>query len=166
MLELGAIVVWLTGDLQQLFVERDGTRALPGCLRRPRASVEAPETIRLLLDRRLEFDQRVGRPIGLQQHIAEELARRRERARRYGRLVGGVFGSGRRAQQLDATRPVAFRKGDPRDGDLALDVDLLRPIGVRYRLQRVAKGGELIDVSRRGLEVCPSVPHRARARSA
>ena len=40
-LEFGAIGVWLTGYLQQLFVERDCARTLAGCLRGARAPVEA-----------------------------------------------------------------------------------------------------------------------------
>ena len=125
----------------------------PGCLRGPRSSVEAAEAIRLFLDRGFELDERVRRPVGFEQHVAEQLARRCERARRDGRFVGGVFGRRRGAQQLDAARLVAFRERDPRDRDLALDVDLLGPVGVRHRLQRIAKGSELIDIGGRGLGI-------------
>ena len=48
--------------------------------------------------------------------------------------------------KLDAARLVPFRKGDPRDGDVALNLDLLRPVGVLHRLQRVAKRRKPLDI--------------------
>src|SRR5687767_1742452 len=78
-LELDATGVWLTGYLQQLFVELDRAGAHSGCLRGPRSSVEPPEAVRLFSDRGFELGQRFRGAPGVQQHVTEQLPRRSQR---------------------------------------------------------------------------------------
>src|SRR6187397_2517583 len=58
-LELGAIGVWLTGDLEQLFIERHGSCALAGCLCGASGSVQPVESVGFLLRGCFEFHERL-----------------------------------------------------------------------------------------------------------
>ena len=58
---------------------------------------------------------------------------------------------------------VAFRERHPRDRDLALDVDLLRPVRILHRLQGVAERRKSFDIGRGGLRIArPRGAERAR----
>ena len=109
-----------------------------------RRAIQRTEPIRFLGECRLEFLQRLCRFLELQQHLAEQLARGRDRSRRDGALLRLVFGVGGRAHLGKRVGFSSLRQREPRQGPATLDVDLLGPVPfVRLRetiadlLQRV-----------------------------
>src|SRR5687768_11345941 len=132
------------GDVQQGLIQLPRLRAIAARLRRSRGAVGATESSRLLRHRRLECDERLASVARLEQHLAEQLARRRERSGGNGRLVGRVLTVRRRAQEGDAFVPPPFSEGDPRQRDASLNVHLLAPVVVVRQL--VAQRRQAVDV--------------------
>ena len=125
------------------------------------------EAVRLLLHHRFELDQRFLRLAVLEQHVAEQLARRRDRARRDRRLVGQVFHVGGLAhlrRSRASLRPCAniTHASAPRRWMSTW----LGPVLVLHLDLAIADRGELGDVGRGVDRLARREPRRSRARSA
>src|SRR5262252_6730558 len=83
-------------DLRELTVVDARLRAIAGRLGSAAGTIDRPESIRLFLQASLEFFQRVRRLLRVEEHLAQELVRGRDRTRRDGRLLGRVFEGRRR----------------------------------------------------------------------
>ena len=146
MRQLRTLGAGVLADGDQLLVVALRSRRLLQRFGRLAGAIEAEETVRLLLDGCVEGHQRFLRPAGFEQHEAEQLARRRERAGRHRRLVGGVFGVGGRRQRLDGVVLFPFGEQHPRFGHAALDVHLLGPVRVLHVEFARVNLGQLGDV--------------------
>ena len=93
-----------------------------------RGAREAAEPLRIADLRAFVFGQRLGRLAALQQHVAEQLARRDQAAGGDRVLFGLVLHVGGGAHQRQAMIALPFSKGDPRFGGHALHLDLGRPV--------------------------------------
>src|SRR3954468_18785549 len=142
LLEFRAVGVRLPGDLDQLAVIGRRLRAVTDRLGGPRAAVEAAEAVRLLLHRQLEGGERFFRFAGVEEHEAEQLARRRQRPRRDRGLVGEILRVGGRRQQRETFGLLPHRVCLPRLRDAPLDIDLFGPVRVLELLFLVAQRGE------------------------
>ena len=97
-------------DLQQRRAMGAGFLAIAAQSGRLGGAVQRAESVRLLLQCRLEFFERLGRSVHLQQHLAEELARGRERARASPPPSRCRLRSPRRRAFRRARRPCALRR--------------------------------------------------------
>jgi len=119
-------------------------------------TVQCPISVRFLGERRAILRQRLPRPAELQQHVGEELTRRREWAGRHGVLVRRVL--------AHSGFPHARQRGiftmlgeiEPRLRTQMLDRHLLRPVRFtrgtktianrRQRVDRRARAGDVAGV--------------------
>src|SRR5439155_16871537 len=122
-------------------------------VRGPRRAGEPPETVRLDAHRRLEFLQRLARLARLQEHLGEELARRRERTRGHRVLLGRALAVGGGPEERERLVLLPLGARHPGGRNRVLDVDLLGPIADLRRGERVAQRGEAVDVPPGGRDV-------------
>src|SRR3989442_14750654 len=92
--ELGSLRVGLLTERQELGVVRSSPGPITHEARGPRGAVEPPEAVRLHAHRRLELPQRLGGLVRLEEHLGQKLARRRERPRGHGGLLGRALAVG------------------------------------------------------------------------
>src|ERR1700730_3195404 len=109
-----------------------------GLRRRLAGAPEAAEPLWIADLRGFVLDERIGRTAALQQHVAEQLARRDQAAGADRVLFALVLeiGSGEHLRQ--ALVALTLGKPDPRLGADALHLDFGRPVIVLGRLQRLA----------------------------
>ena len=101
--------VTLRADLHQLLKILRAPWRVAGERRRRGGAVHRAEPVRLLLQRRLEFLERLGRLLQLEQHLGQQLARRRERSRRHRVLLRAHPRARRRRAWSRAPRRVCLR---------------------------------------------------------
>jgi hypothetical protein len=152
-------------DLHQLSVVGASLRRIAGRFRGAAGAVHRAEAIRFLLQVGLELLQRVRRLVRLEEHLAEQFARRRDRSRCDRRLVGGVLERGRRGERAKALVLFALGPQHPGLRGLPLDVELRRPVGsfACTSFSCSAFSRSISGFARSGL---PSAPRQARARNA
>src|SRR3989449_6756938 len=143
--ELGALRVGLLAERQELGVVRPGLGLIAREARGSRGAVEPPEAVRLHAHRRLELPQRLGRLVRLEEHLGQKLARRRERPRGHGVLLGRALAVGGGPEENERLVLLPLGARHPGRRDRALDVDLLRPVADLRRGERVAKRAEAVS---------------------
>src|SRR5712691_6761555 len=128
--DFGSVLVGVFAQLDDLGEILPRLGGIAGLLGGLRGSDIGPETIGLLLARRLEGGQRFRGPAAVEQHRAVELARRYRHARRHRMLLGLVLGVGGRAHGLERVLVFALGMEHPGGRYLRLDIDLFRPVGI------------------------------------
>ena len=106
--QLGALGRAVADLMDQVTVMLARLLAVAGELGGAGRAVHAPEPVRLLRHRRLVLHERLGRPLQLQEQIAEKLPGRDERSRRHHVLLGPIFVVRRRPQRRERLRILAF----------------------------------------------------------
>src|SRR3989454_6755339 len=111
--ELGALGVGLLAERQELGVVRPGLGPIAREARGSRGAVEPPEAVRLHAHRRLELPQRLGRLVRFEEHLGQKLARRRERPRGHGVLLGRVLAVGGGPEENERLVPLPLGARHP-----------------------------------------------------
>src|SRR5207302_1176286 len=117
-------------NLDELTVVAARLRAIAGRFCRTTGAVHRSESIRLSLQVGLEFLQGGRGLIRFEQHLAEQLVRRRDWTGRDRRLVGRIFERRRSGQRPQRVLFPAFGPERPSLRRLALDVELRGPVRV------------------------------------
>src|SRR3984893_6345999 len=113
----------------------------------------AAESLRIADLRRLVFDECVRRAAALQQHVAEQFARRDQPAGADRMLLALVLDIGGAAHRRQRRIALSLGEGVPGLDTEALHLDLGRPVIVLGGLQRLADLAQLFEILLRGRRV-------------